>query len=61
MIHGSIEQWGNLNGTDIQQTSCQSNQSIQIEIHVDQNVIFFQKKGNGMYKYTRKLQLHEKN
>lgn len=45
MIHGSIEQWGNINGTDrqtdIQQTPCHSNQSRQIEIHVYQNMLFF--------------------
>lgn len=63
--HGSIEQWGNINGTDrqadIEQTSCLSNQSQQIEIHActSKYVIFSTKKGIGMYKCTRKLQLQQ--
>lgn len=47
--------------TDIQQTSCHSNQSRQIEIHActSKYVIFSTKKGIGMYKCTRKLQLQQ--
>lgn len=47
--------------TDIQQTSCHSNQSQQIEIHActSKYVIFSTKKGIGMYKCTRKLQLQQ--
>lgn len=61
--YGSVEQWGNLNETD----KHIANISIVIKIKADRLrymyikiCYFFHKNGIGMYKCTRKLQLHEK-
>lgn len=53
-VHRTMRKYKWNRQTDIQQTSCHSNQSQQIEIHActSKYVIFSTKKGIGMYKKT---------